>query len=245
MFKKISCVKTQYEKIDRPVIDYEYQVELVTYNNYIVIDQDTLLDADGILMAPFVKDGKPVVTFKSKYSQWAKDGYPSRYTSEDDFINGHAFRGIEYYNVVEWYTNCKDFIIPSIKVNKNVSSYGLKHKVESFLKFKYDDDSFKMHHNYCSNGHLIKVLMEQGFTVFSANDHINCYFNINQSKLNLVDVNNYNYFKKTRDTLDSILLHHGMSYVTQELQDIIIAHLAKASNRVRFLKKLQTFIKVL
>lgn len=244
MFKDISCIKNQYEKIDRPVIKYEYIVELPTYNNYIIIDENTLLDSDGILASPFVKDGKPVVIVKSKYNQWAKDGYPSHYKSEEDFLNGHAFNEIEYYNVIEWYTNCKDFIIPSIKVNKKVSSYGLKHKVESFLRFKYDDEDFKKHYNYCSNGHLIKVLMEQGFTVFS-DGSINCHFNVNHSNLNLIDVNNYNYFKKSRDVLDNILLRNGISFVSKELQDIIIEHLSKASNTTRFVKKLQTFVNAL
>lgn len=72
------------------------------------------------------------------------------------------------------------YLRPITVINKDCSSYGLKHVVERALAKETD-----MKLNYVSNGVLILAMYDAGFKIKRSGDSSpNCYFNVSKKSLN-------------------------------------------------------------
>ncbi len=63
-------------------------------------------------------------------------------------------------------------------INRTVTSYGLKHLVERYLKHYTEGEI-----NYISNGALILAMYANGYVVRREKDSPNCYFNITTTSI--------------------------------------------------------------
>lgn len=64
-------------------------------------------------------------------------------------------------------------------INKKISSYGMKHRIEKDPFFKYisNKNNYKTD-NYLSNGELIIAMKLLGYKCFRIKDSLNCHFNV-------------------------------------------------------------------
>ena len=69
------------------------------------------------------------------------------------------------------------FFRPVQKINRNYSSYGLKHIVEDYLNVKTKGEI-----NYISNGVLILAMAKVGFKINRDNSP-NCFFNVSNKDI--------------------------------------------------------------
>lgn len=81
-------------------------------------------------------------------------------------------------NALEQFERCREYIAANLevgpRVNPNVSSYGLKHRVERWYPEREGV--------YVSNGMFIAAMIDQGFRVGQI-DGPNCFFNITPASM--------------------------------------------------------------
>lgn len=70
------------------------------------------------------------------------------------------------------------FFSPVQKINRNYSSYGLKHIVEDYLNVKTKGEI-----NYISNGVLILAMAKVGFKINRDSNSPNCFFNVSNKDI--------------------------------------------------------------
>ncbi len=70
------------------------------------------------------------------------------------------------------------FLSPIESINKNYTSYGLKHIVERFLAIDTNNGI-----NYISNGVLILAMYSCGYRIWRAKGDKNCFFNVSEKSV--------------------------------------------------------------